>query len=86
MGDQFGNTEADLERGDHQHDRAKEDGNLAPDPDKRWWGASAIRTGTNERMWEEAATKEELDTKLFGQAYGAKYGSVTYYRIEKRNV
>ncbi len=30
MSDQFGNSDADMERGDHEFDRAREDGMLAP--------------------------------------------------------
>lgn len=51
------------------------------DPREGWlWGASAVRTGTNEPMHETAATKAELDVKLFGCAYAADRASVSYYR------
>lgn len=51
------------------------------DPREGWlWGATAERSGTNEPMHETAATKEELDIKLFGGAYAAKHWTVKYYR------
>jgi hypothetical protein len=46
-----------------------------------WWGATASRVGTNEAMHETAETKEQLDVKLFGCAYGAKRWTVVYYRF-----
>lgn len=49
--------------------------------EKLHWGATAIESGTNEPLHEVAPTKEELDRKLFGRAYAAKFSSVTYYRF-----
>ena len=45
------------------------------------WGATARQIGTNEPLHEVAPTKEELDRKLFGQAYAAAADSVVYYRF-----
>ena len=38
-----------------------------------------IQSGTNERLSAQADSLEELKTMIYGQAYGPKYGSVTYY-------
>lgn len=38
-----------------------------------------VQSGTNERLSAEADSLEELKTMIYGQAYGPKYGSVTYY-------
>lgn len=45
------------------------------------WAGEAVQVGTNDRMWEEGATKEEVDLKLNGRPYGAKFGSIRYYRV-----
>ena len=45
-----------------------------------WYGAAAIRMGTNEPMELRAATPEALQTLLYGCAYGAKPDSVHYFR------
>ena len=44
-----------------------------------WYGAAAIRMGTNEPMECRAATAQELKTLLYGCAYGAKPDSVRYF-------
>jgi len=44
-----------------------------------WYGAAAIRMGTNEPMELRAATAQELQTLLYGCAYGAKPDSVHYF-------
>ena len=44
------------------------------------WGATARQVGTGDMLWEVAPTKEDLDLKLFGRAYGAESGTVVYYR------
>ena len=48
-----------------------------------WYGAAAIRMGTNEPMECRAATAQELQTMLFGGAYGAKPDSAHYFRCAK---
>jgi len=46
-----------------------------------WYGAAAIRMGTNEPMECRAATQEELHLQLYGgDAYGAAPDSVFYFR------
>ncbi len=42
-----------------------------------------VQSGTNERLSAEADSLEELETMIYGQAYGPKYGSVTYYERKK---
>jgi hypothetical protein len=44
--------------------------------------ATALQTGTGDRITEAAATKELLNVKLFGKGYTARPDSVNYYRIE----
>ena len=43
-----------------------------------------IQSGTNERLSAEADSLEELKTMIYGQAYGPKYGSVTYYKRKEQ--
>lgn len=50
--------------------------------DCRWWYATAVQIGTNERISAKGPTKEAVDLQLFGQAYAADRRSVTYYRME----
>ena len=45
-----------------------------------WYGAAAIRMGTNEPMECRAATAQELQTLLYGGGGGAKPDSVHYFR------
>jgi len=49
-------------------------------PTPIWYGAAAIRKGTNESMECRAATAQELRIQLYGCAYGAKPNSVFYFR------
>lgn len=49
---------------------------------EQWWMATALQTGTGDRITEAAATKELLNVKLFGKGYTARPDSVNYYRIE----
>lgn len=46
------------------------------------WVAEAIQSGTNERMWVEGDSKDDVTRKLYGQAYGPKFGSIRYYTIQ----
>ena len=45
---------------------------------EKWWYATAVQSGTNLPMSAKAATKEEVDTELFGRAYAANRSSVRY--------
>jgi len=45
-----------------------------------WYGAAAIRMGTNEQMECRAATAQELHLQLYGGGGGAKPDSVFYFR------
>ncbi len=49
---------------------------------EKWWYATAVQSGTNLPMSAKAATKEEVDTELFGRAYAANRSSVRYYRVD----
>jgi hypothetical protein len=50
--------------------------------DIRRWMATAVQVGTNLRMTIQGATKDEVDTGLYGQSYPADPRSVRYYRVE----
>lgn len=42
-----------------------------------------IQAGTNEGCVASAYTKEELDTLIYGQAFGPKRGSIFYWTTEE---
>ena len=51
--------------------------------DTRPWMATARQIGTGDRMTVYGATKEAVDTQLFGRGYAAERGSVVYYRMRE---
>lgn len=42
-----------------------------------------IQVGTNEGCVASAHSKEDLDTLIYGRAYGPKYGSIFYWTTEE---
>lgn len=48
---------------------------------EKHWRAIAVESGTNYTIDVTAPTKDEVDTKLYGRAYGPKPGSISYYRV-----
>ena len=53
---------------------------MTDETDTRPWMATATQIGTGQRMTVRGPTKAAVDLQLYGQAYGAEYGTVRYYR------
>ena len=53
---------------------------MTDETDTRPWMATATQIGTGRHMTVRGPTKAAVDLQLYGQAYGAEYGTVRYYR------
>ena len=47
------------------------------------WFAIWIQSGTNARMYAEADSREELELKIWGQAYAPKKATISIYPRRK---